>query len=70
MVVQEESQGNDCTKYLAGNTPLKGGGFAQSTKKGAAPEKKLETSQIVQATPLKKMPKKIEQFNNVPEEEE
>ncbi len=55
---------------MAGNTPLKGGGFAQSTKKGAAFDKKLETSQIVQATPLKKVPKKIEQINNAPEEEE
>jgi hypothetical protein len=34
------------------------------------PEKKPETSQIVQGSPLKKVSKKIEQSINIPEEEE
>lgn len=44
-VVQEEAQGRDCTMYLAGNTPIKGGGYVQSQakpreKKGASPGRK------------------------------
>jgi hypothetical protein len=42
---------------LAGNTPLKGGGYIQSQKKGA-----------VQATPLKKIQGKIEKNVNIVEE--
>ena len=39
-IVQEEAQGRDCTMYLAGNTPVKGGGYIpsqvkQSMRKGA-----------------------------------
>jgi len=26
-MVREESQGGDCTMFLAGNTPIKGGGY-------------------------------------------
>lgn len=32
-VVRDEAQGKDCTQYLAGNTPLRGGGFVQSSAK-------------------------------------
>ena len=32
-VVQEEAQGRDCTMYLAGNTPVKGGGYMPSQVK-------------------------------------
>ena len=32
-IVQDESQGKDCTQYLAGNSPLKTGGYGQSTAK-------------------------------------
>lgn len=44
-VVQEEARGGDCSMYLAGNTPIKGGGFVQSQaksreKKAASPGRK------------------------------
>ena len=29
-----EQNGHDYTEFLAGNTPLKGGGFVKSAKKG------------------------------------
>jgi hypothetical protein len=29
-VVQDEMQGKDCSQYLAGNTPMKGGGYGPS----------------------------------------
>jgi len=44
-IVNEEARGGDCTMYLAGNTPVKGGGFVQSQakardRKGASPGRK------------------------------
>lgn len=31
--MQDEEQGKDCSQYLAGNSPLKAGGYGQSTAK-------------------------------------
>lgn len=50
-VVENESKGLDCTAYLAGNTPLKGGGFAQSSAKkgtrgGASPARQQSSSKM------------------------
>ena len=45
-VVAEEAQGKDCTMFLAGNTPVKGGGYIPSmaksreSRKGASPGRK------------------------------
>lgn len=33
-IVHAEQNGHDYTEFLAGNTPLKGGGFVKSAKKG------------------------------------
>jgi len=51
-IVQDEAAGRDCTMYLAGNTPLKGGGFVQSQakprdRKTASPGRKsgMQTNQ-------------------------
>lgn len=33
MIVQDEMQGKDCSQYLAGSTPMKDGGYANSGKK-------------------------------------
>jgi len=44
--VAEEAQGKDCTMFLAGNTPVKGGGYIPSmaksreSRKGASPGRK------------------------------
>ena len=32
-VYNDEMQGKDCSQYLAGNSPLKAGGYGQSTAK-------------------------------------
>ena len=32
-VYQSEGQGQDCSQYLAGNSPMKGGGYGASAKK-------------------------------------
>jgi hypothetical protein len=45
-IVADEAQGRDCTMYLAGNTPIKGGGYVESKAKaspgrrGTSPGKK------------------------------
>jgi hypothetical protein len=42
-IVREEAAGRDCTMYLAGNTPIEGGGFVASSKKprnGTSPGRK------------------------------
>jgi hypothetical protein len=45
-IVADEAQGRDCTMYLAGNTPIKGGGYSESKAKaspgrrGTSPGKK------------------------------
>ena len=31
--MQDEEQGKDCSQYIAGNSPLKAGGYGQSTAK-------------------------------------
>ena len=33
LVSQDESQGKDVSQYLAGNSPMKNGGYGQSTAK-------------------------------------
>ena len=33
MTVQDDSMGKDCTAYMAGSSPTKGGGMGTSTRK-------------------------------------
>jgi len=33
LVFQDESQGKDCSQYLAGNSPMKAGGYGMSSAK-------------------------------------
>lgn len=33
MVVQDDMEGKDCQQYLAGNTPMKEGGYTATAKK-------------------------------------
>lgn len=44
MIVQDEAAGRDCTQYLAGNTPIKGGGYVQSTARKREPRSPGKTS--------------------------
>jgi selT/selW/selH-like putative selenoprotein len=39
LVVEDEGLGKDCTQYMAGNSPMKGGGIGVSTRKQRSPSK-------------------------------
>lgn len=44
LMVQDDNKGLDCTQYLAGNTPMKGGGYGSSPSKGSAMGKQSQQS--------------------------
>ena len=52
MVVRNEATGADCSAYLAGNTPIKGGGYVQSSAKkstrGSSPQRGNKMNQMQQ----------------------
>jgi hypothetical protein len=43
MTVQDDNSGKDCTQYLAGSSPIKGGGMGVSAKKGRSNSKMKNT---------------------------